>query len=582
MDDILIWKQSSWLTEANIIDAELFGVSDEYESYVCRRFEGLALSDPDKTYLDGSPDSSCWWQSVGAFGLHNGGIPGHNWKIAYSQSLYILNNAPLLGCLNQNRSGPSGWYTGDSIDIANLRWIDISGNYLNGIIDDTTGFSIKYLNEEVIISGTVATKIRFPVQFDSTQHTIFYVTRYVEQGTKARIIQTDLEDGAFGHVLGNSGIAIERTPITDPLTDNFGDAWVISSQQANLYRGNKIDYTINTDGDGFTLVNDLVINQGYRSSEVSDFEIAELIVFNEILDLAEIECIEDYLQNKYQLPSYSDYLLWTLPSSSFTWSDVYPDPKCQLPQISPQIYLQAWCTQLVPNDGSWLQVDLGSVHIIESVSTWGRNSYDQWVTSYELHYSLDGITFTAYSGNPLTGNSDTTTEQQNFLTSTIMAKYLRFIPLSYYGWKSMRVEATGFNIGSYLLWSLPDSSFTWKDAHTHCEDPKIDGLAWCTSSVPNPGSWLQVDLGNVYEIESVSTWGRESIANQWVTSYALQYSLDSFTFTEYIGNPLTGNSDMTTEQQNFLTPNIMARYLRFIPLSYNNWKSMRIEATGTS
>ena len=446
MDDILIWKQSSWLTNNSIVGADsvFYGIPNDSSQVSSKQFQGLALSaQPDKTYLDGSDDYSNWWHAVGPFILHNGGIPGHNGKLAYSESLYILNHDPLNKCLNAGRS-PYAWYNGDSIDISNSKWIDIAGNYMNGVIDNNTDISVQYLNGVPIITGTTSTKISFPVQLDPTQHTVIHLARYIEEGTKGRILQTDTENGLFGHHLNKAGVAYENpTWLTQTINDNFGEAWLISTQQHNLYRGNKIDYTISSGGP-FSIAQNLVINQGAIGNEVSDFEFAELIVFNEYLDSAEIECIEDYLKNKYQLPSYNDYLLWTLPSSSFTWSDVHNGALCQLPQILPQIFSQAWCTELVPNDGSWLQVDLLNVHIIESVSTWGRNSIaQQWVTSYELHYSLDGITFTPYSGNPLTGNSDETTEQQNFLTPNIMAKYLRFIPLSYNGWKSMRVEATG-------------------------------------------------------------------------------------------------------------------------------------------
>lgn len=51
------------------------------------------------------------------------------------------------------------------------------------------------------------------------------------------------------------------------------------------------------------------------------------------------------------------------------------------------------------NDGNqWLQINLGSPYItrVTSVATQGRNGYDQWVTTYRLMYSDDGVNFLYY------------------------------------------------------------------------------------------------------------------------------------------------------------------------------------------
>ena len=54
-----------------------------------------------------------------------------------------------------------------------------------------------------------------------------------------------------------------------------------------------------------TNINKLMINDGAFPSEKSDFCIAELIVFNDILNLTEIECVEQYFNEKYLLPTIS-------------------------------------------------------------------------------------------------------------------------------------------------------------------------------------------------------------------------------------------------------------------------------------
>ena len=51
------------------------------------------------------------------------------------------------------------------------------------------------------------------------------------------------------------------------------------------------------------------------------------------------------------------------------------------------------------NQNQWLKVDLGAETDIRVIGTQGRNGADQWVTSYKLDYSNDGISF-QYNRDP--------------------------------------------------------------------------------------------------------------------------------------------------------------------------------------
>lgn len=44
----------------------------------------------------------------------------------------------------------------------------------------------------------------------------------------------------------------------------------------------------------------------------------------------------------------------------------------------------------------WIQVDLGKDETVTAIATQGRSNLKQWVTSYHLSSSLDGITFAKY------------------------------------------------------------------------------------------------------------------------------------------------------------------------------------------
>ena len=110
-----------------------------------------------------------------------------------------------------------------------------------------------------------------------------------------------------------------------------------------------------------------------------------------------------------------------------------------------------WCSENKTDGISYLQVNLGEVYVIDSVSTWGHRLISLWVTSYNLSYGIDGATFVQYFDNPLPGNLDNVNEKKNILKRSIIAQYLRFTPITWYWWRSMRIEATGTSLVSYLL-----------------------------------------------------------------------------------------------------------------------------------
>lgn len=101
------------------------------------------------------------------------------------------------------------------------------------------------------------------------------------------------------------------------------------------------------------------------------------------------------------------------------------------------------------NDSAqWLQVDLGASTLIRAIGTKGRaKNYAQWVTSYKLSYSEDGATWTVYQQNGLDlifrGNQDGNTEVRHDLPTPLVARYVRFIPVTWYGHITMRVEVYG-------------------------------------------------------------------------------------------------------------------------------------------
>lgn len=125
------------------------------------------------------------------------------------------------------------------------------------------------------------------------------------------------------------------------------------------------------------------------------------------------------------------------------------------------------------DQNQWLQVDLGAPSVVRAVGTKGRSrNYDQWVTSYRLSTSLDGVKWHMYQqgGVDVTfrGNSDRETEVRHTLPSEVTARYLRFHPVTWHGHITMRVEAYGIpaegavaapaGIPVTLYWHMADTA----------------------------------------------------------------------------------------------------------------------------
>ena len=141
-----------------------------------------------------------------------------------------------------------------------------------------------------------------------------------------------------------------------------------------------------------------------------------------------------------QVPSDSLELLYSLPLSSWTWSDVFDDPDCQNP--ARQYNGARWCAENTNDPSTYVQADLGGAFIVYSITTEVYIENGEYVESYNLEYSFDGNTFTSYIYNPLIhGYSKSITE--NVLNPSITAQYLRFVPVEFRNAKAMAFGATG-------------------------------------------------------------------------------------------------------------------------------------------
>ncbi len=292
----------------------------------------------------------------------------------------------------------------------------------------------------------------------------------------------------------------------------------------------------------------------------------------------------------------------------------------------------AWAQAAPPDQDDWLQVDLGSIKSIGQVQTQGAPAFSEWVITYELEYSDDGIEpFTSYNSNEVldgnTGNGPTVVT--NFLIP-FSARYIRLIPKSWNSFPEIRIEyiavgdqddstladpvtgqiyrfamewpatnPTQFFIGDDLRWKgtvgLPnpaaglesgailDGALTadnFLDANHspfHARLNNADPNYWHPSASTG-GSWWKIDFGSLRDIAAISTQGATDDAAR-VNQYKLEYNDDGGDiWTPYNGGEtLNGNvSDATTVITNQLIP-FTCRFLRVRPTAWITNIALRVE-----
>ena len=224
-------------------------------------------------------------------------------------------------------------------------WTDQTGNGYNATMSGVSTVVNTTLKNNVVIQGTTASQIIFPVFSNhnwstNSKYTLFIVTRYTN--TSNQRILTDLSiNWLTSHWMGNVGVAHHNGWINDVpngITSLAMTDWVLFTDQNSLARSNTTEVSKYGPGspNGFSR---LVINHptGTWSGERSGFEIAELIVYPRILNSQEINFVETYLSKKYGVAGSIDGLMLNLDASNkqsydgngTTWTDLVSDNQIQ-------------------------------------------------------------------------------------------------------------------------------------------------------------------------------------------------------------------------------------------------------------
>ncbi|EDO33997.1 predicted protein, partial [Nematostella vectensis] len=257
-----------------------------------------------------------------------------------------------------------------------------------------------------------------------------------------------------------------------------------------------------------------------------------------------------------------------------------------------------WAASTNTGAGDYLEVDLGAVFLLAGIATQGHPSENEFTRSYKLLMSLGGQQWETYKENNtdkiFNGNTDKTTVVKRTFSIVTAARYVRVNPMTFQGYKQMRVELYGCrqvpchrkSVGLETK-AIPDSFITASSQMNFTTPPSRGRLnlvagAWCASPsdvIP----YLQVDLGLRHVICALATQGSPS-ADHWVRSFQLHFTYDAITWRPYISRDLIitfdGNTNRNEIVRHQLSSAVYARFVRVIPTAYSGHKIVRMELYG--
>ncbi|KAL4222951.1 Mucin-5B [Mactra antiquata] len=268
------------------------------------------------------------------------------------------------------------------------------------------------------------------------------------------------------------------------------------------------------------------------------------------------------------------------------------------------------------DDKQWIQVDFGehTPERIAGISTQGRPEVDQWVESFYVETSMDGLHWYRYTDK---GANKPTLFQANFNRNTVVssmfdreidARFVRIVPKSWHGAIALRFEVLSCygpttdqstvsppstapttkltTEGSFTPTKAPlclepmgiDNSLMVKDNQLKASSEKDRNTAASTGRLYNefggwqPSTtegkqWIQVDFLQPKYISGVLTQGLPH-TDKWSSQFYISTSTDGMTFTPYSevvgGAPkfFDGNSDRESIVKNVFNRNVEARYVR--------------------
>ena len=233
--------------------------------------------------------------------------PGATYSNTGNVILYAQYSKPLTfptqySLVDPLRLNPYMRFKASDYNATSKIWLDSSGNGRStsavrgspSVVTTTTGNG-NSKTFQVVVGGT-SDGIKFGnPTFSSSTYTLITVARY-SGVAKKRIFDGDGDNYLHGFYNGASGVAHHNGWVTGG-SDVHGSNWVLGTSFASNYRSNG---TSRGSSGGTTALGPLSLNYGtFFASEASNFEVAEVLIFNYQLNSTQIAQVEDYLSQTY-------------------------------------------------------------------------------------------------------------------------------------------------------------------------------------------------------------------------------------------------------------------------------------------
>ncbi|XP_062340567.1 macrophage mannose receptor 1 [Osmerus eperlanus] len=129
---------------------------------------------------------------------------------------------------------------------------------------------------------------------------------------------------------------------------------------------------------------------------------------------------------------------------------------------------------------------------------------------------------------------------------------------------------------------VPDSELTASSStssHVPTQARLKSNSCWMPSTPVN--SWIQVNLGMVRKVTGIILQGCPQ-NDHWVTKFRVQHSMDGTSWTNYEsdGGEFPGSLDRNTPETQLLGTPVSAKYVRILPLDYNDQAGLRFDVLG--
>ena len=219
---------------------------------------------------------------IGFYSTYTGGARGGNFQIDYSTDGSTYTSGANVG---YSTSG-GGLYT--------YNFGPFTGRYFRV-------YCSAWTNTHAPRTATVQFYTASGVAIPPATYTLFHVARY--NGTEGRIFSgTGGTNWLSGFWSALSGQAFHMGWLTNNVTDYYADNWVLSTDQNFRYRGySGGSSNESTGGGGSNAGPSMVINGGSQPAEVSDWQIAEILVYASTLSATDYVQVENYFKGKYNL-----------------------------------------------------------------------------------------------------------------------------------------------------------------------------------------------------------------------------------------------------------------------------------------